>query len=243
MPGGRARGQGMPAGCSAMTCGCFTPSLLPPVPAWRAARPRGGAAGPRRVGAGVRHAAGRRRLRQRVPLRRGTAASTLQGMDPEVIAYLGTASKVLTPALGVGWMVVPGTVMARLAEVWDSLGERVSEPAQHAMAALLPSGDLERHVRRMRLEYARRRAALVEGAGAWPVPPAGRHRRNARGAGVAIRDPRRMMCPARRCGAVCRSRRWTATSRGRSRCRDSSSVTARPGCPRSGARPRSSARC
>src|SRR6202012_633704 len=34
---------------------------------------------------------------------------------------------------------------------------------QHAVLALLRSGDLERHVRRMRLEYARRRAALVDG--------------------------------------------------------------------------------
>jgi GntR family transcriptional regulator/MocR family aminotransferase len=33
------------------------------------------------------------------------------------------------------------------------------------MAALLASGDLERHVRRVRLEYARRRAALVDGLG------------------------------------------------------------------------------
>jgi GntR family transcriptional regulator / MocR family aminotransferase len=33
---------------------------------------------------------------------------------------------------------------------------------QHALLALLSSGDLERHVRRMRLEYSRRRAAIVE---------------------------------------------------------------------------------
>jgi GntR family transcriptional regulator / MocR family aminotransferase len=35
--------------------------------------------------------------------------------------------------------------------------------SQQAVLALLRSGDLERHVRRMRLEYARRRAALVDG--------------------------------------------------------------------------------
>ncbi len=40
---------------------------------------------------------------------------------------------------------------------------RIPEPVQHAILALLRSGDLERHVRKMRLEYARRRAALVEG--------------------------------------------------------------------------------
>jgi GntR family transcriptional regulator/MocR family aminotransferase len=87
------------------------------------------------------------------------------GLDQDVIAYLGTASKMLTPSVGVGWLVGSVSLVARLAVERDGLGERVSEPAQHAMAALLSSGDLERHIRRMRLEYARRRAALVGGLG------------------------------------------------------------------------------
>jgi GntR family transcriptional regulator / MocR family aminotransferase len=87
------------------------------------------------------------------------------GRDQDVIAYLGTASKVLTPSVGVGWLVGSVSLVARLAADRDRLGERVSEPAQHAMAALLASGDLERHIRRMRLEYSRRRAALVAGLG------------------------------------------------------------------------------
>jgi GntR family transcriptional regulator/MocR family aminotransferase len=87
------------------------------------------------------------------------------GQDQDVIAYLGTASKMLTPSMGVGWLLASAALVARLAALRDDLGERVSEPAQHAMAALLASGQLERHVRRMRLEYARRRAALVGGLG------------------------------------------------------------------------------
>jgi GntR family transcriptional regulator/MocR family aminotransferase len=90
---------------------------------------------------------------------------TLRSMDPDVIAYLGTTSKTLTPTFGVGWLVAPADLADRLVAVRDGLAQRVSEPAQHALTALLASGDLERHVRRMRLEYARRRAALVEGLG------------------------------------------------------------------------------
>ena len=85
--------------------------------------------------------------------------------DQDVIVYLGTASKMLTPSVGVGWLAGSASLVARLAASRDGLGERVSEPAQQAMVALLASGDLERHVRRMRLEYARRRAALVSGLG------------------------------------------------------------------------------
>ena len=86
---------------------------------------------------------------------------TLFGLDPDVVIYLGTTSKTLTPALGAGWLVArPDLVPAFTAAAVD-LGERVSGPVQHAVTELLASGELERHVRRMRHEYARRRAVMV----------------------------------------------------------------------------------
>jgi GntR family transcriptional regulator/MocR family aminotransferase len=84
-------------------------------------------------------------------------------MDPEVIVYLGTASKVLSTAFGAGWLVAPPALVDELAALRPRLGVRIPEPVQHAVLALLRSGDLERHVRKVRLEYARRRAALVDG--------------------------------------------------------------------------------
>lgn len=86
----------------------------------------------------------------------------LRSMDPDAIVYLGTVSKVLAPAFGAGWLVAAPELVERLASLRAELGERVPEPVQHALLELLSSGDLERHIRRMRLEYARRRAALVE---------------------------------------------------------------------------------
>jgi GntR family transcriptional regulator / MocR family aminotransferase len=101
----------------------------------------------------------------------------LRSMDPDVIVYLGTASKVIATAFGAGWLVAPPALVDKLAALRPRLGVRIPEPVQHAVLALLRSGDLERHVRKMRLEYARRRAALVDGlphgdrdAGAHPVP-------------------------------------------------------------------------
>jgi GntR family transcriptional regulator/MocR family aminotransferase len=87
----------------------------------------------------------------------------LHSMDPDVIVYLGTASKVLATAFGAGWLVAPPALVDQLAALRPRLGVRIPEPVQHAILALLGSGDLERHVRKMRLEYARRRAALVDG--------------------------------------------------------------------------------
>jgi DNA-binding transcriptional MocR family regulator len=84
---------------------------------------------------------------------------SLYGMDPEVVVYLGTTSKILTPALGTGWLVGPAELMATLA---GRRGDRPAEPVQQAVLSMLRAGDLERHVRKMRLEYARRRAVVVE---------------------------------------------------------------------------------
>jgi GntR family transcriptional regulator/MocR family aminotransferase len=93
----------------------------------------------------------------------------LYSMDPEVIVYLGTASKALTPAFGAGWLVASPALVERIALLRPNLGERVPEPVQHALLALLTSGDMERHIRRMRLEYARRRGAIVEALTAQPA--------------------------------------------------------------------------
>ena len=101
---------------------------------------------------------------------------TLAGLDPAVVVYLGTTTKTLVPGLGAGWLVARPDLIAVLAEAADDLGERVAEPVQYALSALLASGDLERHVRRMRHEYARRRAVMsgelsgvVSGLASWPA--------------------------------------------------------------------------
>ena len=102
----------------------------------------------------------------------------LHSMGPDVIVYLGTASKILATAFGAGWLVAPTELVDKLAALRPQLGVRIPEPVQHAILALLRSGDLERHIRKMRLEYARRRAALVDGLAraGQDTPGAGRNR-------------------------------------------------------------------
>ncbi|WP_239513783.1 PLP-dependent aminotransferase family protein [Streptosporangium sp. 'caverna'] len=86
----------------------------------------------------------------------------LHGLDPERVVLLGSLSKSLSPDVGVGWLVAAPHLLAAVARTRDDLADRTSGPVQQAVAVLLEKGDLDRHLRRMRLEYARRRAALVD---------------------------------------------------------------------------------
>jgi GntR family transcriptional regulator/MocR family aminotransferase len=87
--------------------------------------------------------------------------AALQGMDPQRVIYAGTVSKILAPALRLGWLVVPPALLAAVRLQHALLDYGPSRLEQHALAALIEGGEFDRHLRRMRLVYRRRREALV----------------------------------------------------------------------------------
>lgn len=86
----------------------------------------------------------------------------LQGMDPERIVYAGTASKTLAPAMRLGWLVVPPRLLGPVQWQQRQTDFGVSRIEQHAFADFLSRGELDRHLRRMRVRYRARRDTLVE---------------------------------------------------------------------------------
>ncbi|HKN99955.1 MAG TPA: PLP-dependent aminotransferase family protein [Pseudonocardiaceae bacterium] len=87
--------------------------------------------------------------------------SALQALDPERIAYQGSVSKTLAPALRIGWVVAPAPLRAELVtrKRLHDLGG--SQLAHAAMAHLLRTGGYDRHLRSARQLYRRRRDALL----------------------------------------------------------------------------------
>jgi GntR family transcriptional regulator/MocR family aminotransferase len=86
----------------------------------------------------------------------------LRGLDQQGrVAYIGTFSKMLTPALRVGYLVAPTEALRQRIEHIKSVSDyAVSWPVQRALLALLAEGHLDRHIRRMRRQYAEKRALL-----------------------------------------------------------------------------------
>ncbi|MFC9363633.1 PLP-dependent aminotransferase family protein [Rhodococcus sp. NPDC057014] len=86
----------------------------------------------------------------------------LQGLAPEQVAYLGTVSKTLSPAIRVGWMVLPEHLIDDVLAVKGVYERWVSATDQLTLADFIERGAFDRHVRRMRTLYRRRRDTLVE---------------------------------------------------------------------------------
>ena len=88
------------------------------------------------------------------------AVGALQGLDPDRVIYAGSLSKTLAPALRLGWLVLPHVLVDPIAESKVLADQGSPRLEQLALADFLHRGELDRHLRRMRTAYRRRRDAL-----------------------------------------------------------------------------------
>ncbi|BBY19106.1 MocR-like pyridoxine biosynthesis transcription factor PdxR [Mycolicibacterium litorale] len=85
----------------------------------------------------------------------------LQGVDPEHVIYMGTVSKSLAPGLRLGWLALPERLVDAVARQKGEIEGTSGFVDQLTMAEFIVSGSYDRHIRRMRAEYSRRREQLV----------------------------------------------------------------------------------
>ncbi|MEV6277795.1 PLP-dependent aminotransferase family protein [Nocardia sp. NPDC051832] len=85
----------------------------------------------------------------------------LAAMAPDVVIHLGTTSKILSPALGVGWLVAAPAIANAVLTYRERTGTGPSPAGQHVFTELARHGDLARHLRRLRRTLPPRRELLV----------------------------------------------------------------------------------
>jgi GntR family transcriptional regulator/MocR family aminotransferase len=89
----------------------------------------------------------------------------LQGLAPDQVVQLGTVSKTLAPALRLGWVVAAGELADEAARAKRLLDDFSPALDQLALAEFLTSGHYDRHIRRVRAVYRKRRDALIAALG------------------------------------------------------------------------------
>lgn len=85
----------------------------------------------------------------------------LRALDEEWILYVGTFSKIMAPALRTGWVVVPESLIPPLAIIKEATDIDTAPLNQRGISAYLDAGHLPAHLARLRVEYRRRRDAMI----------------------------------------------------------------------------------
>src|SRR6201995_5439975 len=87
--------------------------------------------------------------------------ASLQGLAPDRVAFVGTTSKTLAPALRLAWMVPPAGLIDEVEDVLRITGVTPPTLDQQALATFISDAALERHLRAMRRRYRAKRDVLV----------------------------------------------------------------------------------
>ncbi len=91
--------------------------------------------------------------------------ASLQGLAPDLVAFVGTTSKTLAPALRLAWIVPPSHLIDDVENEFLVTGVTPPTIDQVALAAFIEDAALERHLRSMRRRYRAKRDLLIGALG------------------------------------------------------------------------------
>ena len=92
----------------------------------------------------------------------GQPIASLQSLAPDRVIYIGTFSKVMFPALRVGYVVLPTSLVESFRAARDASDIFSATLYQSVLAEFIRDGRFSSHLRRMRAIYMTRRADLIE---------------------------------------------------------------------------------
>ena len=92
----------------------------------------------------------------------GTPISALRELAPEKVVYIGSFSKILAPALRIGFAVLPAALVPRWIEEKQFTDVHTDALTQRTLASFITSGALERHIWKMCKLYKHKRLFLLQ---------------------------------------------------------------------------------
>ncbi|MES2070902.1 MAG: PLP-dependent aminotransferase family protein [Pseudomonadota bacterium] len=93
----------------------------------------------------------------------GRPRDSLQGMDQDdIVAYVGSFSKVLLPELRIGYVVAPAAILSAIAMAKHLTDWHTASMTQYAIAKFIDGGYLQKHIRRCHAIYASRREKILQ---------------------------------------------------------------------------------
>ncbi|MDO9493861.1 PLP-dependent aminotransferase family protein [Acetobacterium sp.] len=92
----------------------------------------------------------------------GQPVSSLYELSPDRVIYLGTFSKILTPAIRLGYLILPKPLIAPYLELKKYSDVHTEALTQYALAEFIDSGGLEKHIWKMKKIYAKKRQHLID---------------------------------------------------------------------------------
>ncbi|MDR6226019.1 MocR-like pyridoxine biosynthesis transcription factor PdxR [Desmospora profundinema] len=90
----------------------------------------------------------------------GEPIHSLQGLDPERVVYVGTFSKILSPSLRLGYLILPPVLTQQCRELKWFFDLHAPSLEQMTLSRFIHNGSLDHHIQKMRKLYVKRRKIL-----------------------------------------------------------------------------------
>ncbi len=91
----------------------------------------------------------------------GPPVNALYELNPERVIYLGSFSKILTPAIRLGFMILPDQLLKDCKTLKTYSDVHTDALSQYTLAEFIRSGSLEKHIWKMKKYYHKNRNHLI----------------------------------------------------------------------------------